>query len=431
MEKLQEKLNYLKNYDGPPLRLMEVCGTHTAGIFKSGIRSVISPRIRLISGPGCPVCVTPTAYIDKCVEYALTPGFALVSFGDMLKVPGSREFSPRGGLGAGGGAAGDARASAAQAVSLERAKGFGAHVELVYSPFDAIKMAEREPGTVFVIAAVGFETTAPAYALFMDEIIARSIKNIRLLTALKSATNAIEWCIRTESSGGVLPPSDGLLRNPAPPEGEDLEGLPYTGRCIRAESSEGVLSAGGGESYAIDGFLCPGHVSVITGSHVYEPLARKYGKPFVVAGFEEAHLVHAIYELARLAAAGSGQVSNRYGEAVSEEGNAKARDIVDKYFERGPAVWRGLGEISGSGLYLRPGYIEYDAGSRSLTDDAALPKGCQCADVITGRIDPQACPMFGKSCTPENAQGPCMVSAEGACGIWYTFGSVDKGDVPR
>ncbi|MDR0519742.1 MAG: hydrogenase formation protein HypD [Clostridiales Family XIII bacterium] len=377
MEKLQEKLNYLKGYGGRPLRLMEVCGTHTAGIFRSGLRSVISPRIRLISGPGCPVCVTPTAYIDKCVEYALTAGFALVSFGDMLKVPGSN------------------------AASLERAKGFGARVELVYSPFDVIAMAQREPGTVFVIAAVGFETTAPAYALLMDELAARGVENVRLLTALKSALPAIDWCIRTESSEGALPPSvSSDLSDPA--------------------------------RYAIDGFLCPGHVSVITGSGVYWPLAEKYGKPFVVAGFEEAHLVDAIYELVRLAAggdspapcmppasSGAALVSNCYSEAVSAEGNAKAREIVDNYFERGSAVWRGLGTIADSGLYLRERYASFDAGSRALTEDASLPKGCRCADVITGRIDPKDCPMFGGACTPENAQGPCMVSSEGACGIWH------------
>ncbi|MDR1496346.1 MAG: hydrogenase formation protein HypD, partial [Clostridiales Family XIII bacterium] len=285
MSGIQEKIEYLKNYDGRPLRLMEICGTHTAGIFKSGIRSILPDRIRLISGPGCPVCVTPAAYIDKCVEYASEPGFALVSFGDMIKVPGS--------------------ADAGLPLSLERAKGLGARVELVYSPFDTLEMAEREPDTIFIVAAVGFETTAPAYALLMDEIVNRGITNISLLTALKSALPAIEWV------------------------------------C---------------ENSSVDGFLCPGHVSVITGSRVYEPLAEKYGKPFVVAGFEEAHLVDAIYELVKSASRGT--VINLYAETVTENGNAKAREIVDKYFERGAAVWRGLGPLADSGLYLRPLYIE-------------------------------------------------------------------------
>jgi hydrogenase expression/formation protein HypD len=360
--KLTGKTEYLRTYDGRPLRLMEVCGTHTAGIWKSGIRSFLSPKIRLISGPGCPVCVTPTAYIDKCVEYAGTDGFALVSFGDMLKVPGSE-------------------------LSLDRARGLGARVEFVYSPFDALAMAGREPATHFVIAAVGFETTAPAYALLMDEIFDRRLANVQLLMALKSALPAIDW----------------------------------------------VCANGDG----IDGFLCPGHVSVITGARAYEPLAEKYGKPFVIAGFEEAHLVDAIYELVRLAekndpsfraSAPAGArdpesprnlVVNRYPEAVSDEGNAKARAATGRYFDSGAAVWRGLGPIAASGYYLKPDYIEFDAGSRALTRDAALPEGCRCADVITGRIDPDACPMFGGACTPEHARGPCMVSAEGACGVWH------------
>jgi hydrogenase expression/formation protein HypD len=332
---------------------MEVCGTHTAGIFKSGLRSVLPDAIRLISGPGCPVCVTPASYIDKCVEYARAPGFALVSFGDMFKVPG--------GEGAGG-----------VPVSLERAKGLGARVELVYSPFDALDMAGREPDTNFIVAAVGFETTAPAYALLMDEIVNRGIMNISLLTALKSAIPAIEWV------------------------------------C---------------ENSSVDGFLCPGHVSVITGSRVYGPLAEKYGKPFVVAGFEEAHLVDAVYELVRLAERGGGAVVNRYAEAVTEEGNVRAREITDKYFGGGAAVWRGLGPLAASGLYLKPLYIEFDAGSRSLTKGASLPEGCRCADVITGAIDPPECPAFGVSCSPENARGPCMASAEGACGVWYVNGA--------
>jgi hydrogenase expression/formation protein HypD len=225
----------------------------------------------------------------------------------------------------------------------------------------------------------------------MDEIVNRGVTNISLLTALKSAIPAIAWV------------------------------------C---------------ENSSVDGFLCPGHVSVITGSRVYEPLAEKYGKPFVVAGFEEAHLVDAICELVKLAAGGStglsgadtgegargnGAVVNRYPAAVTEDGNAKARAITDKYFERGAAVWRGLGQLADSGLYLRSPYLAYDAGSRGLTKGAAPPGDCRCADVITGRADPLACPAFGTSCTPENARGPCMASAEGACGIWYenTRGALD------
>ncbi|MDR2156416.1 MAG: hydrogenase formation protein HypD [Clostridiales Family XIII bacterium] len=372
MRSIAEKLEYLRTRDGEPLKLMEVCGTHTAGIFRSGIRGVLSPTIRLISGPGCPVCVTPAAYIDRCAMYARMPAHTLACFGDMLKVPGS-------------------------ARSLSEVRAEGGRVEMIYSPFEVLDWAMSAPERTFVIAAVGFETTVPAYGLLMDELIGRGIENVKLLTALKSAIPAIERICQTEES--------------------------------------------------VDGFLCPGHVSVITGSKVYEPLAERYGKPFVVAGFEAEHLVHAIYELTRSAetvkadsTGGTntpgqsaeapkkrGSVRNLYGEAVSAEGNPKARRVMERYFKPGAAVWRGLGEMDASGLYLRGEYRRFDAGSRGLDEDGCLPDGCLCADVITGRIDPDACPMFGGACVPGNAQGPCMVSSEGACGIWYqnasgTFG---------
>ncbi|MDR1953424.1 MAG: hydrogenase formation protein HypD [Clostridiales Family XIII bacterium] len=354
MKSIYEKLEYLKARKAPPLKLMEVCGTHTAAIFKSGIRGVLSPTIRLISGPGCPVCVTPASYIDRCVAYAHTPDHTVACFGDMLKVPGS-------------------------VCSLSEAKAEGGRVEMIYSPFEVADLAAAEPRQTFIIAAVGFETTAPAYALLMDELTERGIENVKLLTALKSAIPAIEWICESEES--------------------------------------------------VDGFLCPGHVSVVTGSGVYEPLAARYGKPFVVAGFEEMHLVDAIYELARLAEdhrssaanpAETSLVRNLYGEAVSAEGNTKARRVTARYFEAGRATWRGLGELDESGLYLRDEYRRFDAGSHDLAEDVALPDGCRCADVITGRIDPDECPMFGTACAPGRPAGPCMVSSEGACGIWYS-----------
>jgi hydrogenase expression/formation protein HypD len=266
---------------------------------------------------------------------------------------------------------------------------------MVYSPFDVIAKAQAKPDTLFVIAAVGFETTAPAYGLLLDELIAKGIKNVKLLTALKTAIPAIEWILKSEPS--------------------------------------------------IDGFIAPGHVSVITGSVVFESLAAAYKKPFVVAGFEAFHLINAIYELVRLCEDGSrvrpGMTNdaseiaidaptdsvitfpslcvNLYPEVVSKEGNVKAQDLIRKYFNPGAAVWRGLGSIGESGLYLRPEYERFDAGSRGLDEDAALPAGCRCGDVITGRIDPPDCPVFPEACTPDNAKGPCMVSSEGACGIWF------------
>lgn len=339
-------ISYLKNYKGPSVRLMEVCGTHTAGIFKSGLRSILPPTIELISGPGCPVCVTPTSYIDKCLFYAGKENHVLATFGDMMKVPGEEG-------------------------SLSDFKGRGAKVEIMYSPLEIIEKAEAHPETTYVIAAVGFETTAPIYALTLQEAESRGLTNIKLVTALKTVPPALSWICENESG--------------------------------------------------IDGFICPGHVSVIIGTEVYKPLAEKYGLPFYVGGFEAEELVAVIYALVKaLESKGkSALVKNLYPGAVEPPGNPKALKLIDKYFEPGPAHWRGLGEIPGSGLYLRPEYAHYDGGSRGLDRDKALPEACRCGEVIVGRIHPDQCPMFGKGCSPEHPYGPCMVSAEGACGIWF------------
>ena len=347
---IQSVIQYLQKYDGRPLSLMEVCGTHTAAIFKGGVRSFLSPKIRLISGPGCPVCVTPTAFIDRCVDYAMRPDCVLLSFGDMLKVPGSN-------------------------MSLTEAKGEGARVELMYSPLEALDKAKQHPEITYVIAAVGFETTAPVYALLIDEARKRGIRNLRLVTALKTVIPALHWLCQGEN---------------------------------------------------VDGFLCPGHVSVIIGSEPYEELAVRYRKPFAVAGFEPEHILAAVYDLVKQLEEGTCRVHNYYPNAVQTAGNGKALAVLNRCFEPGAATWRGLGEIADSGLYLKGEYAEYDGGSRDLSTDMKLPSGCRCGDVITGRINPDQCPMFAaelkdglRGCTPTTPYGPCMVSSEGACGIWY------------
>ena len=339
---VKEIIRYLQEYDGPEIKLMEVCGTHTASIFKSGIRSLISPKIKLISGPGCPVCVTPTAYIDKCIEYALKDNHVLLTFGDMMKVPGTNG-------------------------SLSDMKGKGAKVELMYSPFEAVEKAQANPDITYVVAAVGFETTAPAYALMMQQAVVKNVKNVRLVTALKTVIPALTWICENQQD--------------------------------------------------IDGFICPGHVSTIIGSVPYDALAEKYKKPFVVAGFEAEHILAVIYDIVRQLEKGDHKVKNLYSNAVRNEGNQKALDVLETYFEPGPAMWRGLGVIEDSGLYLKD--TSYDGGSRGLDKDMELPAGCSCGDVIVGKINPDQCPMFKTKCSPMNPFGPCMVSAEGACGIWY------------
>ncbi|MDR0875844.1 MAG: hydrogenase formation protein HypD [Clostridiales Family XIII bacterium] len=353
------------SFEDKPFKIMEVCGTHTSAIFKSGIRDLLPENVRLVSGPGCPVCVTPPSYIDRCIRIARTPGHVLLCFGDMMKVPA------RGGS------------------TLSDAKAAGRSVRMVYAPFDALALAAKNPDIEYTVAAVGFETTAPAYALLIEEAQARGLTNIRLLTALKSAVRAIEWICET---------------------GED-----------------------------VDAFLCPGHVSVITGSAAYAPLAEKYGRPFVVAGFEAKQLEAAV----RDCICGGSGVRNLYPEAVSEEGNARAKALLETYFDLTDAAWRGLGTIPRSGYELKSKYARWIpdqvrddtpdvipnaaaviAGADPQSTAAAvssdtLPPGCRCGDVILGRIDPPDCPLFGGSCTPLRATGPCMVSSEGACGIWY------------
>ena len=342
---IREIIDYLKSYDGRELKLMEVCGTHTAAIFTNGIRSLISPKIKLISGPGCPVCVTPTAYIDKCIEYAMMPNHVLLTFGDMMKVPGTNE-------------------------SLSEAKGRGAaNIQLMYSPFEAVEKAQQHPELTYAVAAVGFETTAPAYALMIQEAVKKGISNIKLVTALKTEIPALHWI------------------------------------CENQED--------------IDGFICPGHVSVITGSRVYDELASLYRKPFVVTGFEAEHILASLYRIVKQIEKNDGHTENLYRNAVKDDGNPKALAVMEKVFQTGPAMWRGLGIIEDSGLYLKDEYAEFDGGSFELYADMELPAGCGCADVIVGRINPDQCPMFGEKCTPLKPFGPCMVSSEGACGIWY------------
>ncbi len=340
---IQKIIDYLKAYDGRPLKLMEVCGTHTAAIFKNGIRELISPKIKLISGPGCPVCVTPTAYIDACTAFAKGEGQELLTFGDMMKVPGL------------GGSLSENKTSA--------------DITVMYSPFEALEKAKADPAKLVGVAAVGFETTVPAYALLLKTAKEQGVKNIRLITALKTVLPALEWICENQND--------------------------------------------------VDGFICPGHVSVITGIHVYDEMAEKYRKPFVVAGFEAEHILGCIYRIVRQIETGEHVSENLYRNAVRDGGNAKALAVIDEVFETGPAVWRGLGEIPGSGFYLRDEYAVYDDGSRDLTEDMELPKACRCGDVIVGRINPDQCPMFGKGCDPIRPYGPCMVSAEGSCGIWF------------
>lgn len=332
----------LKEYDGEPLAFMEVCGTHTASISENGIPSLLSSKIRLISGPGCPVCVTVAGYIDTLCHLALSDNTCVVTFGDLIRVPGSSS-------------------------SLQEAKSRGGRIKMVYSPFEIIDLAKSDKSTTFVFAAVGFETTTPIYAVLLDRIIQEGITNIRFLTALKTMPAAIDALCQMGNK--------------------------------------------------VDGFIAPGHVSVITGADIFTPLAKKYSLPFVVSGFKGEELLASIYALVKLK--NQGKVLNLYKSAVTEKGNITAQKLVNKYFEPCNAAWRGIGEIANSGMAIRNEYAMYDAGSRAITQDSKKNKACRCGEVITGFASPTECPLFAKACTPENPQGACMVSNEGSCFHYY------------
>ncbi len=333
---------YLKEYDDPPLNLMEVCGTHTAEVSRCGITSILSSNIHLISGPGCPVCVTVTAYIDKLIELSAVPNTVIVTFGDMMRVIGKSQ-------------------------SLSDCKAFGGQVRMVYSPMDTLKLALADKEKTYIFAAVGFETTTPVYALLLEEAIKNEIKNIKILTSLKTMPPVIDWVCKNQNG--------------------------------------------------INGFLAPGHVSTITGSDIYKPLSEKYNLPFAVAGFSGEQILAALYMLVKCR--GKSKVMNLYTSAVTARGNETAQRMVQKYFVPCDALWRGIGIIPASGMMLRDEYIAYDAGSEGLDTDQMLNPKCCCAQVLTGASCPPQCPLFGSECTPQTQQGACMVSTEGSCYNYY------------
>ena len=329
---------------------MEVCGTHTVSLFRSGVRSMLPANLRLISGPGCPVCVTSQGYLDAACEAAARPGVTICTYGDMVPVPG------------GGG-------------SLEQQRGRGADVVVVYSARDALTYAQDHPDRQVVFLAVGFETSAPATAAAVLEADRKRVGNFFILPGHKR----------------VVPALAALLS--------------------------------GGDA-AVDGLMCPGHVSVIIGAGAYRPIAEEYGRPCVIAGFEPPQLALGIGHLVEQVAGGRAEVENVYGVAVTEGGNAVARRWIEEVFEPAPAVWRAMGEIPDSGLELRGKYRRFDAAGRlDLTIGPDYePPGCLCGQVIQGKADPADCPLWGKVCSPTHPVGPCMVSSEGTCAAWYKYG---------
>jgi hydrogenase expression/formation protein HypD len=351
MKQLLDELHRLMDDINRPLKLMEVCGTHTVEIFRHGVRSVIPKTITLLSGPGCPVCVTSIRDVDAAIAIAKRPDAILVTFGDMMRVPGGKQ-------------------------SLMEARSEGSDVRVLYSPMDAVKLAQKEKDRQVVFFATGFETTSPLIAATVFQASQLGVPNFSIYSSHK-----------------LVPPAlKALLDSP------DVQ---------------------------VDGFILPGHVSTIIGKKPYEFVAAQYRKPSVITGFEAAEIIEGILMIVRQIAQKKAGVEIQYRSVVKEEGNPRAVELLNRVFEPADAYWRGIGVIPGSGLKLRKSYDEFDAAARFNpgVSNEPEPELCSCGDILRGVKIPTECPLFGTGCTPDSPVGPCMVSTEGSCAAYYKYGN--------
>ena len=339
-------------------RFMEFCGGHTHAIFRFGVPEFLPSNVKMVHGPGCPVCVLPMPRLDAALQLARRPEVTLCSYGDMLRVPG------------------------ASRMSLQRAKALGADVRMVTSPRDAVVLARDNPTRQIVFFAIGFETTTPPTAAALQLARDWGLTNFSVFCNHVLTPPAVKWLLDA---------------------------------CVDA----------GGDTPPLDGFVGPAHVSAIIGSKPYEIAATDYRKPVVIAGFEPLDVMQAILMLIRQVNDGRAEIENEYTRAVTREGNQKAQALMREVFVlRDTFEWRGLGFIPFSALRLAEPYAAFDAEIRfPLTpSDAKENKACQCPAILRGAKEPKDCPLFGKGCTPENPIGSCMVSSEGACAAWYSYG---------
>ncbi|MEM2087403.1 MAG: hydrogenase formation protein HypD [Thermoproteota archaeon] len=346
------KVNELLEELGREVKIMEVCGTHTMAIARHGLRNLFRRNLDLISGPGCPVCVTPNSGFSLVFQAAET-GRTVVTFGDMMRVP-------------------------LKGRSLSTLRGEGLDIRVVYSPYDALKMAEEEPEKEFIMAGIGFETTSPLFASVILECRRRGARNLRLISLFR-----------------LMPPALNTLL-----EAEDLQ---------------------------IDGLILPGHVSTIIGVKPYIEIIEKHGVPAVVTGFEPVDIVESIRMILKQLVEKRSMVENEYVRTVRHEGNIKAVKLMQEVFKPVDAEWRGLGKIAGSGLALRDEFKFFDAvetyGFKPV--ETGEPPGCLCGEVIRGSRKPVECRLYRKVCRPDNPVGPCMVSSEGTCTAYY-YARIEK-----
>jgi len=353
INKAQDSMNAACRQIGRQINIMEVCGTHTVSIFRSGIKSTLPKGIKLLSGPGCPVCVTDQGYIDITLQLAGRDDCLIATYGDMIRVPG------KGG-------------------SLET-KQTKANVKVVLSSEDALQLAKDNPSKTIVFIAVGFETTAPATAVVVKEAAEENINNFCILSGHKL----------------VVP-------------------------AMRALLSE--------KNHSIDGFLCPGHVSVIIGYGAFAGIVEDFSRPCVVAGFEPLQIIEGLSEICRQLSTGKPELKSVYTAVVTEKGNTTAQKIINECFEPTDGYWRGLGKIEKSTLKLKDKYSQFDAFKRFDITETPVEdtSGCRCGEVLCGLIEPPQCELFEKSCTIQTPIGPCMVSSEGACAAWFKYGRKTK-----
>jgi len=332
--------------------LMEVCGGHTMSLHKNGIPGMLPPSIKLLSGPGCPVCVTSRYFIDEAVDLGKRKDTIITTFGDLLRVPGKES-------------------------TLEREKAEGRDIRIVYSSLEALETARENPSKQVIFLGIGFETTTPSSAAAVIKARETGIKNFHILSAHK-----------------VMPPA------------------------MSALIEEGIR---------INGYICPGHVSTITGYNLFKPLVDNYRVGCVVSGFEPLDLLQSIYMLVKQFENGTPALENQYSRVVTAEGNLKAAKLVKEVFEPSDDWWRGLGIIPASGLSVREEYEDFDAykafslSGRVRGDNQEEEKGCRCGEILKGLIDPPECPLFSTVCSPQNPVGACMVSSEGTCAAWYKY----------
>lgn len=327
---------------------MEVCGSHTMALAKTGIKARLKDYVQLIAGPGCPVCVTDQKSIDAMVQLSEEPNTILCTFGDMMRVPGSKS-------------------------TLMKAKTEGKDIRVVYSPLDSVHIAEENPDKEVIFLGIGFETTIPILALTVREAARKDLNNY----SIWMATKLVEPVLRA------------------------------------------LLSS---EEVKLDGFLLPGHVSVVLGKQSYHYLADEFTISGVITGFESVELLSGIYKLLLLQLEKRVKIINDYTYVVRDKGNVVAQSLLEEYLEAHDEVWRGMGTISNSGLVLKEQYAQFDAKKKFniLVGEPRVTK-CRCGEIVRGLITPEECVLFNKGCTPTHPIGPCMVSTEGTCAAHYQF----------